>query len=103
MVIPKGGFVVLRYRVSLGLLIVLAVFTVPNCKAQHSNSVTASSDGTTQALDSKVTRSIELTLRAKLQIPPEYVIHVGPRKPSSTPGFDALTVNFDLPGHPEHS
>lgn len=50
-----------------------------------------------------MTRNIEVTLRARLQIPPEYVIHVGPRTPSATPGFDNIQVAFDLPGDPAHS
>jgi protein-disulfide isomerase len=50
-----------------------------------------------------VSRNIEVTLRSKLQIPPDYVIHVGPRTPSTTPGFDNLKVAFDLPGDPAHS
>ena len=54
-------------------------------------------------LDPKIARNIELTLRSKLDIPPDYLIHVGPRTPSDTPGFDTLTVSFDVPGHPEHS
>lgn len=31
------------------------------------------------------------------------MISVGPRTPSTTPGFDNLLVSFDLPGHPDHS
>ena len=54
-------------------------------------------------LDAKTTRNIEVTLRSKLSIPPDYLIRVGPRTSSDTPGFDTLTVSFDLPGHPEHS
>lgn len=61
---------------------------------------TSSSDA---ALTSKVNRNIELTLRDRLQIPPEYVIHIGKRTPSTTPGFDTLPVFFELPGRPDHS
>ncbi len=50
-----------------------------------------------------MSRNIEVTLRYKLQIPPDYVIHVGPRTPSTTPGFDNVQVHFDLPGDPSHS
>jgi protein-disulfide isomerase len=65
----------------------------------------SSSDGAASAktLDLKTSRNIEVTLRSKLQIPPEYQIHIGPRTPSDTPGFDKLVVAFDLPNHPEHS
>ncbi|HTV05072.1 MAG TPA: thioredoxin domain-containing protein [Acidobacteriaceae bacterium] len=50
-----------------------------------------------------MSRNIEVTLRAKLQIPPDYVIRVGPRTPSTTPGFDNVQVDFDLPGDAAHS
>jgi len=55
------------------------------------------------AVDPIVSRNIEVTLRAKLQIPPDYVIRVGPRTPSTTPGFDNVQVDFDLPGDAAHS
>jgi protein-disulfide isomerase len=61
------------------------------------------SPATTKPLALAVGRNIEVTLRSKLHIPPDYVIHVGPRTPSTTPGFDNLKVDFDLPGDPAHS
>lgn len=93
------------------MLAVTAVFTAPDCRAQATRGPDASSSASSdvsqaalgQPLDAKTSRHIELTLRDRLQIPPEYVIHIDPRKPSSTPGFDALTIHFDLPGHPDHS
>ena len=54
-------------------------------------------------IDPIVSRNIEVILRAKLHIPPDYEIHVGPRTASTTPGFDKLRVAFILPGDPEHS
>jgi len=90
----------LRNRISLGLfLVLLVVFAAVACRAQ------SSSDGSASAkpLTPTISRSIEVTLRAKLEIPPDYVIHVGPRTPSNTPGFDNLLVSFDLPGSPDHS
>ena len=90
----------LRRRIFSGLsLALLAVFAAGGCRAQSSNPA----DAPGQALSAKVSRNIELTLRDRLQIPPDYVIHIGARKPSTTPGFDSLTVLFELPGHPEHS
>lgn len=90
----------LRRRIFLGLsLALVAVFAAGGCRAQSSNPA----DAQGQALSAKVSRNIELTLRDRLQIPPDYVIHLGPRKPSTTPGFDSLTVLFELPSHPEHS
>ena len=69
------------------------------CRAQTSSA----GNGLAKPLDAKISRNIEVTLRSKLDIPPDYVIHVGPRVSSDTPGFDNLLVRFDLPGHPEHS
>jgi protein-disulfide isomerase len=100
--------ILFRNRISLGLsLMLLASFAAPGCRAQ------SSSDGNAPAksldppagipLDAKTSRNIEVTLRSKLSIPPDYVIHVGPRSASTTPGFDNLLVSFDLPAHPEHS
>lgn len=90
---------------SLGLsLALLAFVAAPQSPAQaatapNATKTAASADG----LSPKVARSIELTLRDRLQIPPEYVIHFGARTPSATPGFDTLPVLFEYPGHPEHS
>ncbi|MGH7041979.1 MAG: DsbA family protein, partial [Acetobacteraceae bacterium] len=98
-----------RNRIFLGLsLAMLALVAAPACPAQTPASAKAASDASSSsasgsALSAKVSRNIELTLRDRLQIPPEYVIHIGARTPSTTPGFDTLPVLFDLPGHPGHS
>jgi protein-disulfide isomerase len=91
-------------RFSLGLAFAaLLLFFCPTSPAQSKPAVPASGASASAALSPKVTRNIEITLRDRLQIPPEYVIHIGARTPSTTPGFDTLPVRFDLPGHPEHS
>jgi protein-disulfide isomerase len=81
----------------------LALFAAPTSPAQSSPAALTSGASASAALNPKVSRNIEITLRDRLQIPPEYVIHIGKRTPSATPGFDTLSVMFDLPGHPEHS
>ncbi|HEX5235576.1 MAG TPA: thioredoxin domain-containing protein [Silvibacterium sp.] len=89
-----------RNRFSQGLcLVLLAAFVAVGCRAQNPPAATAPA----KPLDLKITRNIEVTLRSRLNIPPDYVIHVGPRTSSNTPGFDNLLVSFDLPQHPEHS
>lgn len=81
-----------------------ALIAAPACPAQTSAIATAKAPAASgAALSPSVSRNIELTLRDRLQIPPEYVIHIGQRTPSPTPGFDTLAVFFELPGHPEHS
>lgn len=97
---------------SVGLpLALVSIFTAIPLKAQSAPvagapakpAATASSAVQSKAIDPVVSRNIEVTLRAKLQIPPDYEIHVGPRTASSTPGFDNVEVAFILPGDPEHS
>lgn len=96
-------------RIFLGLSLALVAFVAaPAYPAQTPTAAKAvtsatSSTASGSALSSRVKRNIELTLRDRLQIPPEYVIHIGERTPSATPGFDTLPVLFDLPGHTEHS
>lgn len=91
-----------RNRIYLGLsLVLLAAFASPGCRAQGPGNTPAKPQDA--PLDAKTSRNIEVTLRSKLSIPPDYVIHVGPRSASTTPGFNNLLVSFDLPGHPEHS
>lgn len=88
-------------------LVLAALIAAPVCPAQTSATATAkapaASGASSGSLSPKINRNIELTLRDRLQIPPEYVIHIGQRTPSTTPGFDTLPVFFELPGHPEHS
>jgi protein-disulfide isomerase len=89
-----------RNRIFLGLcLALMGAVAAPGCRAQSPSAGSA----TAKPLDLKTSRNIEITLRSRLNIPPDYVIHVGPRTHSDTPGFDNLLVSFDLPDHPEHS
>ena len=103
-----------RNRISLGLslglsLVFLAFLGTAPCGAQSAATAGGAAKATgTPAVQSKpidqvVSRNIEVILRAKLQIPPDYEIHVGPRWASTTPGFDNLQVAFILPGDPAHS
>lgn len=97
MELSRKAVFLLRHRISLGLVLAsVAAFSIPPCRAQ-------SPSAAARPIDAAVSRNIEVTLRAKLQIPPDYVIHIGPRTPSDTPGFDDLKVDFDLPGDPAHS
>lgn len=90
-------------------LVLAAALAAPGCRAQSSSAgaspaaSSAKAPGTQSPLDLKTQRNIEITLRTKLKIPPEYSIHVGLRTPSTTPGFDTLPVTFELPGHPENT
>lgn len=103
-----------RNRIFLGLNLGLSLFFLAfpgaaPCGAQSAASsggaVKAAGTPTVQSkpVDPVVSRNIEVVLRAKLRIPPDYEIQVGPRWASATPGFDNLQVAFILPGDPAHS
>jgi len=81
----------------------ILLFFAPASPAQSKPAASTSGAAASAALSPKVTRSIEITLRDRLQIPPEYVIHLGARTPSTTADFDTLPVKFELAGHPDHS
>jgi protein-disulfide isomerase len=51
-----------------------------------------------QPLSLDQARRVEILVRAKTQVPPEYEIHVGPRQKSEVPGFDAIDVTFTANG-----
>lgn len=42
--------------------------------------------------DSALTRRIEVMVRSKFNVPPDYSVLLGPRKPSQIPGYDSLEV-----------
>jgi protein-disulfide isomerase len=53
---------------------------------------------TKNAVDAQTTRRIEVLVRAKLNVPSEYEIALGPRTPSDMKGFDTVQVTFSLHG-----
>lgn len=76
----------------------LALAAAAGCKAQ-----TAPNNTANNTVDQKTLRKIDVEVRAKLSVPSEYQISVGPRTPSDVPGFDTVQITFSLPGHPDHS
>lgn len=64
----------------LASLVILAL--AAGCKAQTS----------TTPADSALTRRIEVMVRSKFNVPPDYSVLLGPRKPSQIPGYDNLEV-----------
>ncbi len=61
------------------LILVLAV----GCKAQSTPQASS---------DPALTRRIEVMIRSKFGIPPDYSVLLGARKPSQVPGYDSLPV-----------
>jgi protein-disulfide isomerase len=49
-------------------------------------------------LSPELTRRVEVLIRSKSSIPPDYDIHIGPRTKSEVPGFDEISVNFSANG-----
>jgi len=51
-------------------------------------------------LSPELARRVELLIRARTKIPPDYILSVGPRKPSDVPGFDRIEVVVTQDGAP---
>ncbi len=49
-------------------------------------------------LSPELSRRVEILIRAKASIPPEYDVLIGPRTHSFVPGFDAISVSFRTEG-----
>jgi protein-disulfide isomerase len=43
-------------------------------------------------------RRVEVLIRSKSSVPPDYAIHIGPRTRSEVPGFDEVAVTFESNG-----
>ena len=65
----------------LASLVILAL--AAGCKAQTTP---------TTPTDAGLTRRIEVMVRSKFNVPPDYNVLLGPRKPSQIPGYDSLPV-----------
>ena len=51
-----------------------------------------------QGLSPELTRRVEVLIRAKTSVPPNYDIHISPRTKSEVPGFDEIIVTFTTEG-----
>ena len=50
-------------------------------------------------LSPELARRIEVMIRARSGVPPQYVITIGDRKKSEVPGFDQIAVTFTADGN----
>jgi protein-disulfide isomerase len=73
-----------RFRLPACLL-VLAL--AAGCKAQPAANVNPSTT-------SELNRRIEVMVRAKFDLPQDYNVNIGARKPSQVPGYDMLTITL---------
>ena len=51
-----------------------------------------------QGLSPEMTRRVEVLIRAKTNVPPNYDIHISPRTKSEVPGYDEIVVTFTTEG-----
>ena len=54
------------------------------------------------ALSPDLARRVELLIRGRTKIPPDYRMTIGPRTPSDVPGFDKIEVVVMADGSPSH-
>lgn len=71
-------------------LVFALAFTVLGCHAQ-----TADSSG---KLSPEMARRVEVLIRSKSNVPPNYDVQIGPRSKSDVPGFDAISITFSANG-----
>jgi len=50
-------------------------------------------------LSADMARRVEVLIRSKSSVPPDYEIHIGPRTKSEVPNFDKIVVLFTSNGH----
>jgi protein-disulfide isomerase len=75
-------------------LLALALLTASlGCHAQ----VPAASKSSAN-LSPELYRRVEIMVRTRAKVPPNYTIHIGPRTPSEVPGFDRIDVTFTADG-----
>ncbi len=75
---------------SASLLLACTVISTAGCRAQAP-----------AALTPQQNRSIELTVRSQLSVPPSWEVAPGQRSPSAMPGYDTVPVTFYPSGHPD--
>ena len=59
----------------------------------HAQSITPG-----EKLSPETARRVEILIRSKSSVPPNYTIQIGPRTKSDVPGFDAINVTFSADG-----
>ena len=71
----------MRILAAMSLILGLTV----GCKAQSTAS---------PGIDPELTRRIEVLVRSQYELPPDYNISIGTRKPSQFPGYETLPITF---------
>jgi protein-disulfide isomerase len=79
------------FRVALFTLSLAAL----GCHAQAPSQTSTQTPGT---LSPEQARRVEVLIRSKSSVPPEYVVNIGPKAKSEVPGFDEIPVTFQANG-----
>jgi protein-disulfide isomerase len=74
-------------------LLIASVVSTLGCRAQQPPAGTLPPD---------LARRVELMIRTRAKLPPDYLMSIGPRKPSEIPGFDQIDVVVTQDGNPSH-
>ena len=88
--------IVLTVVKSFRILVFAFTLAALGCHAQTAAKENASSNSA--ALSPALSRRIEVLIRSKLNVPPDYVLQIGPRTKSDMPGYDAITITFSANG-----
>lgn len=94
--LPSPRFCASSIRLFVPSLVVALVLTSLGCHAQTAPAGTTATAGT--ALTPAEARRVEVLIRAKSSVPPNYQIEIGPRTKSEVPGYDQITVGFSADG-----
>ena len=79
-----------------GRKLICPLFLVLTLAALGCHAQTPAQSG--QGLSPELTRRVEVLIRAKTSVPPNYDIHISPRTKSEVPGFDEIIVTFTTEG-----
>jgi protein-disulfide isomerase len=82
--------------VFIGRKLICPLFLVLTLAALGCHAQTPAQSG--QGLSPELTRRVEVLIRAKTSVPPNYDIHISPRTKSEVPGFDEIIVTFTTEG-----
>jgi protein-disulfide isomerase len=64
----------------------------------HAQTPAQRSTQASEKLSPELTRRVEVLIRSRSNVPPEYDIQIGPRSKSDVAGFDEISVNFTADG-----
>ena len=86
------------FRFASVSMIFLLLLTV-GCKAQTNSDATQKSAAKSSIQAPVLARRIEILVRGQFNIPSDYTISIGARKPSNLPGYDTLSIAISKGTH----